>query len=98
MVVVMAADASASDVEHVVSVVRDAGGEAFGMYCDVSDPRSVEALVAGAHLRALNHASISDGLISSATRSPKSFKMIFILIRKLFTSFRPCSIYQSIAS
>src|SRR6202451_1208623 len=29
MVVVMAADASASDVDHVVGVVRDAGGEAF---------------------------------------------------------------------
>ena len=29
MVVVMAADASVSDVDHVVSVVRDAGGEAF---------------------------------------------------------------------
>jgi len=29
MVVVMAADASSSDVDHVVSVVRDAGGEAF---------------------------------------------------------------------
>src|SRR6201981_3027396 len=29
MVVVMAADATASDVDHVVSVVRDAGGEAF---------------------------------------------------------------------
>ena len=29
MVVVMAADATGSDVDHVVSVVRDAGGEAF---------------------------------------------------------------------
>src|ERR1700748_2968269 len=29
MVVVMAADATASDVDHVVSVVREAGGEAF---------------------------------------------------------------------
>ncbi len=29
MVVVMAADASASDVDHVVSVVQEAGGEAF---------------------------------------------------------------------
>ena len=29
MVVVMTADASASDVEHVVTVVHDAGGEAF---------------------------------------------------------------------
>ena len=29
MVVVMAADATASDVDHVTSVVRDAGGEAF---------------------------------------------------------------------
>jgi 3-deoxy-7-phosphoheptulonate synthase len=29
MVVVMTADASASDVDHVMSVVRDAGGEAF---------------------------------------------------------------------
>jgi hypothetical protein len=44
------------------------------------------------------HIYASDGLISSAMRSPKSFKMMFILIRKLFTSFRPCSMYQSIAS
>ena len=29
MVVVMATDATVSDVDHVVSVVRDAGGEAF---------------------------------------------------------------------
>ena len=29
MVVVMAADASAAEIDHVVSVVQDAGGEAF---------------------------------------------------------------------
>ena len=29
MVVVMAADASVAEIEHVVSVVQEAGGEAF---------------------------------------------------------------------
>jgi NAD(P)-dependent dehydrogenase (short-subunit alcohol dehydrogenase family) len=33
-------------IEATVKEIARAGGEAFGMYCDVSDPRSVAALVA----------------------------------------------------
>ena len=37
------------------------------------------------------------GQDSSATRSPKSLRMMFIRMRKFLMSFRPCSIYQSMA-
>lgn len=71
---VVCADIEADNVERVAAAVRDGGGEAIGVVCDVSKPAAVEQLAeaaystfGAAHLLCNNAGVIVNGALADST-------------------------------